>query len=63
MYMNKPSVTKIEGADKLNLLHCSTSWSFEQNESWKPGQLLVSIPRYVPFHDIHQKTLTFRHRK
>ena len=32
MYINKPSVTKIEAVDRVNLLH-STSSMFEQYES------------------------------
>ena len=24
--------------------------------------MLVSLPRYAPFHDYHQKALAFRHR-
>ena len=32
MYINKPSVTKIEAVDKVNLLH-SISCGFEQYES------------------------------
>ena len=32
MYINKPSVTKIEAADRVDLLH-STSCRFEQYES------------------------------
>ena len=59
MYINKPSVTKIEAADKVNLL-CSTSCSFEQYKSSKSGQMLVSLPRYTPFHDIHQKDSCFQ---
>ena len=61
MYINKPSVTKIEAVDRVNLLH-STSCGFKQCESSKPGQMLVSLPRYAPFHDNHQKTPAFRHR-
>ena len=61
MYINKPSVIKIEAADRVNLLH-STSCGFEQWESRKAGQMIVSLPRYVPFHDSQQKTLAFRHR-
>ena len=61
MYINEPSVTKIEAADRINLLH-STSCRFEQYEFRKPGQMLVSLPRYPPFHDSHQKTLAFRHK-
>ena len=49
MYTNKPSVTKIETADRVNL---SVSCRFEQYESCKPGQMLVSLPRYA---------LAFRH--
>ena len=32
MYINKPSATKIEEADRVNLLH-STMYRFEQWES------------------------------
>ena len=56
MYVNKPSVTKIEAADRVNLLH-STGCSFEQYRSSKLSQMLVSLPRYGPFHDSYQKTL------
>ena len=54
MYRTKPSVTKIEVVDRVNLLH-NTSCSSEQYKSSEPGQMLVSLPRYVPFHDSHQK--------
>ena len=50
MYINKPSVTKIEAADRFNLLH-STSCRFERYEFRKPGQMLVSLLRYALFHD------------
>ena len=56
MFRNKPSVTKIEAADSLSLFH-STSCRFEQYEFRKPVQILVSLPRYAPFHDSHQKLL------
>ena len=59
MYMNKPSVTKIETADRANFLH-STSSSFEQYKSSKLGQMLVYLPRYAPFHDSHQKVFCFQ---
>ena len=59
MYINKPSVTKIEAADTVNLFH-STSCSFEQYRFSKPGQMLVSMPRYAPFHDSHQKDSRFQ---
>ena len=54
MYINKPSVAKIEAADRVNLLH-STSYGFEQYKSLNLGQMLVSLPRYAPFYDSHQK--------
>ena len=47
MYINKPSATKIEAADRVSLLH-STSCRFEWYEFRKAGQVLVSLPRYVP---------------
>ena len=56
MYIIKPSMTKIEAAGRVNILY-STSFGFKQYESSKPGQMLVSLPRYVPFHDSHQKRL------
>ena len=61
MYVNKASVTKTEAADRVNLFH-STSCRFEQYEFRKPGQMLVSLPRYASFHDSYQKALAFRHR-
>ena len=62
MYINKPSVTKIEVADRVNLLR-STSRSFEQCKCSKPGKMLVSLPRYPPFHDSHQKDSCFQTHK
>ena len=59
MYINKPSVTKIEAAGRVNLLH-GTSCSLEQYKSSKPGQMLVSLPRYASFHDSHQKGSYFQ---
>ena len=59
MYINKLSVTKIEAADRVNLLH-STSCSFEQYKSSKLGQILVSLSRYAPFHDSHRKDFCFQ---
>ena len=56
MYINKPSVTKIEAADRINLLQ-STSCRFKQYESSNPDQLLISLPKYGAFHDGHQKRL------
>ena len=58
MYINKPSVTKIEAADRVNLLHGTRC----RLQSWKPGQMLVSLPKYASVDDGHQKTLAFRHR-
>ena len=62
MYINKPSVRKIEAADRVNLLH-STSCRFEQYEFRKPGQMLVSLPRYAPFHDSYQENYCFQTQK
>ena len=61
MYINEPSLTKIEAADRVNLSH-STSYRFEQYQFRKPGQMLVYLPRYALLHDSHKKTLDFRHR-
>ena len=60
--MNKPSVTKIEATDRVNLLYCTSCW-FGKYQYSTPGQMFVSLPRYAPFHDGHQKTIAFRHRK
>ena len=62
MSIDKPSVTKIEAADRVNILP-STGCSFEQYKSPKPGQMLVSLPRYAPFHDSHQKDSCFQEQK
>ena len=59
MYINKPSVSKLEAADRVNLLH-RTSYSFELYKSSKPGQMLVSLPKYASFHDSHQKDSCFQ---
>ena len=52
-------MTKIETADRVNLLH----GSFEQYKCSKLGQMLVSLPRYAPFHDSHQKDSCFQTQK
>ena len=59
MYLNKPSVTKIEAADRVNFLD-STSCRFEQHKSSKPSQMIVSLPRYAPFHVSHQTDSFFQ---
>ena len=59
MYVNKPSVTKIEVADRVNLLH-GTSFSFEQYKPSELGHMFVSLPRYASFHDSHQKDSFFQ---
>ena len=59
MYINKPSVTKIEATDRVNLFR-STSCSVEQHKSSKLGHMLVSLPRYAPFHDSYQKDSCFQ---
>ena len=59
MYINKPSATKVEAADRVNLLH-STIYGFGQWESRKAGQMLVSLHRYPLFHDGHQKDSCFQ---
>ena len=46
MYIYKPSVKKIEAADRVNLLH-GTRYRFEQYEML----VLLSLPKYAPFHD------------
>ena len=52
MYINRPSVTKVEAVDRVNLLH-NTGCGFKQYESLKPGQMFVSVTK---------KTPAFRHR-
>ena len=47
MYINKPSVTKIEAADKINLLH-STSRRFGQ----------YSLTKLMVSHDFLRSTVT-----
>ena len=62
MYINKLSVTKIEAADRVNLLN-STIYRFEQHKSSKAGQMLVSLPKYPPIYDSHQKDSCFQRYK
>ena len=50
MYIKKPSVTKIETVNRVNLLHGT------------PGQMIVSLPRYGRFMTVTKKTPDFRHR-
>ena len=57
MYIKKPSATKIEATDRVNLLH-STICSFEQSESGKAGQMLVSLRHFMT---VTKKTLAVRH--
>ena len=59
MCINKPSVTNIEAAERFNIFR-STSCRFEQCKFSKPGQMIVSLPRYAPFHDSHQKDSCFQ---
>ena len=61
MRINKPSATNIEAADRVNLLHGTTICRFEQWESRKAGQMLVSLPRYRHFMIVTKKALAFRH--
>ena len=53
-------MTKIEAVDRVNL--CIVLAAGLNSTNLEPGQMLVSLPRYEPFHDSHQKTLAFRHR-
>ena len=41
MHINKPSLTEVEAADRVNPLR-STSCRFDQYKPSKPGQILVS---------------------
>ena len=51
--MNKPSVTKIETADRVNLLH-STSCKFGKYHLENLAEGLYSCPdMHAPFHDSH----------
>ena len=59
MYINKPSVTEIEAANRVNLLH-GTRCTFEQYKSSKPGKMLVFLPGHVPFYESHQKDSCFQ---
>ena len=56
MHIKKPSVTKI---DRVNLLH-SASCRLNSTNLEKPGQILVSLLRYAPFHDSHQEDSCFQ---
>ena len=61
MYINKPSVTKIEAADRVNLLH-STSCSFEQYKFSELVKCLYPCLDMRHFMIVTKKTLAFRHR-
>ena len=61
MYIKKPSVTKIEAADRVHLLH-SIICRFEQYESLKPGNCLYPYPDLPHFMIVTEKTLYFKHR-
>ena len=59
--INKLSVTKIEAADRVNVLQ-SNSCSFEQYKFSKLGQMLIPCLDMPHFMIVTRKTLAFRHR-
>ena len=57
MYINKPQVTNVEAADRVNLCTVLAAGLNSTNLE----NLVKRLARYAPLHDIH-KTLAFRHR-
>ena len=61
MYINKLSVTRIEDAERVNLLH-SSSCSFEQYKSSKLVKYLYLCLDLRHFMMVTKTTLAFRHK-
>ena len=61
MYINKPSVTKVEAADRVNLFH-STSASLNSTNVESLVNCLYPCPDIPYFMIITKKTLAFKHR-
>ena len=61
MYVNKPSVTKIEAADKVNLLHALAAASNSTNLQ-NLVKCLHPCLDMCHFMIVTKKTLDFRHR-
>ena len=59
MYINKPSVTKIEAADRVNLLHSATGLNSGNHE--KLVKCLYPCPDIRHFMTVTKKTLAFIH--
>ena len=61
MYINNPSVTKIEAADRVNLLH-NISCRFEKYEFREHGECLYPCSDMRHFTIATKNNLAFRHR-
>ena len=60
MYINKPSAAKTEATDRVNLLDIVLSTGLNSGNHEKLAKCLLSLPRYPPFHDSHQKNSCFQ---
>ena len=58
MYINKPSVTKIEAVDRV--IFCIVLAAGLNSTNLE--NLIKFLLRHAQFHDSHQKALAFRHR-
>ena len=61
MYINKPSATKIEAADRVNLLHSILSTGLNSGNHEKLVKCLYPCPDIRHFMIVTKKTLAFRH--
>ena len=62
MYINKPSVTKIEAADRVNLLHSASAVGLNSRNLENLAKCLYPCPDICHFTTVTKKTLAFRQR-
>ena len=61
MYINKPSVTKIEGVDRVNLLHSTIATGSNSTNLENLVKCLYLCPDMRHFMTVAKKTPAFRH--
>ena len=61
MYINKPSATKTEAVDRVNLLHIVLSTGLNSANHEKLVKCLYRCPDIRHFMIVTKKTLVFRH--
>ena len=62
MYINKPSVTKIEAADRVNLLSCTIAAGLNSTNLENLVRCWFPRPNMRHFMVVTKTTLAFRHR-